>query len=517
MSRFWRLTRYSSSRAVPRTPRERPPGRRAECRGPSEARRRARLPPPRTAFPPARAAVAAQGEAGAESGLDVVHVPPRVRPARTGRGRFPAPAPHRYASPIASRTASIVSRAVSLAWSQPSEMIDRTRSGCDSYSAARSRIGACSASTASITLCLQSRHPIPAVRQPSPAQPRVSSSEYTRWNCQTGHLLGVPGIVAPDPRRVRRHRAKLLPHVVRLLAQLDHVAVRLRHLLSVEPRHLRRLGEQGPRLGQDRPAPAFQVAEQPLAVSQGDVLLVLEQRVGGLQRVGVSLLLESAPELAVELRVLLPHLPDGGLGLLLEARLPPVDVVEPPRNLARQLDVRDLVLAHRDQPRPVDQDVRALQHGIAEEAEGREVALAQLLLLVLVARHALQPAERCHHGEQQVQLRVLVHPGLDEQLRVAGVDARREPVDDHVPDVLADDAGFLVVRGQRVPVRHEEEALVLVLEPDPVAQHAVVVARDAVFRWGASRRGRAGAGAGRCLRSRGSPAAGRASGPVRAL
>ena len=35
--------------------------------------------------------------------------------------------------------------------------------------------------------------------------------------------------------------------------------------------------------------------------------------------------------------------------------------------------------------------------------------------------------------------------------------------------------GIFVVGGQRMPVRHEEEALVLVLESHPVAQHAVVV------------------------------------------
>ena len=137
--------------------------------------------------------------------------------------------------------------------------------------------------------------------------------------------------------------------------------------------------------------------------------------------------------------------------------------------------MRDLILAHRDQSCPVDQDVGTLEQGITEEAVGREVALAQPLLLILEARHALQPAERSHHGEQQVQLRVLVHPRLDEQIRVAGVDARREPVDDHVPDAFPDDAGLFIVGGQCMPVRDEEEALVLVLQPCPVAQHAVVV------------------------------------------
>ena len=74
-----------------------------------------------------------------------------------------------------------------------------------------------------------------------------------------------------------------------------------------------------------------------------------------------------------------------------------------------------------------------------------------------------------------MQLRVLGHPGLYEQGGVPGVDAARQPVDHHVPDVLAHRTGFVVVGGERVPVGDEEIALVLVLEPHPVLQHAPVV------------------------------------------
>ena len=51
-----------------------------------------------------------------------------------------------------------------------------------------------------------------------------------------------------------------------------------------------------------------------------------------------------------------------------------------------------------------------------------------------------------------------------------------EVVDEHLPDVLLQLRGVLVARGQHVPVGDEEEALVLVLQLDPVAQRAVVVA-----------------------------------------
>ena len=117
------------------------------------------------------------------------------------------------------------------------------------------------------------------------------------------------------------------------------------------------------RLGQDHPASTFEVAEQPLPIAQGDVLLVFEKRTGGLQRFRVTLLLVPAPELAVELRVLLSHLRDRGLGFLLEARLPPEDEVEAPRDLAGDFDVRDLILPYGDQAGLVDQDVRALEQG----------------------------------------------------------------------------------------------------------------------------------------------------------
>jgi hypothetical protein len=90
-------------------------------------------------------------------------------------------------------------------------------------------------------------------------------------------------------------------------------------------------------------------------------------------------------------------------------------VVEAPGDLAGHLDMRHLVLAHRHLAGLVDEDVGALQQRIAEEAVGGEILLLELFLLILVARHPLQPAERRDHGQQQVQLRVLRHPRLDEQ------------------------------------------------------------------------------------------------------
>ncbi len=55
------------------------------------------------------------------------------------------------------------------------------------------------------------------------------------------------------------------------------------------------------------------------------------------------------------------------------------------------------------------------------------------------------------------------------------IDARSQPVDNHVPDMLTDDLRLFVVRGQPVPVGNEIEGLVLVLQAHPVTQNAMIV------------------------------------------
>ena len=69
-----------------------------------------------------------------------------------------------------------------------------------------------------------------------------------------------------------------------------------------------------------------------------------------------------------------------------------VERVEAARDLAGELHVGDLILSDGNEVRLVEQDVGGLKQRIAEEAVGVEVLLAELLLLVLVGRHALEPA-----------------------------------------------------------------------------------------------------------------------------
>ncbi len=104
------------------------------------------------------------------------------------------------------------------------------------------------------------------------------------------------------------------------------------------------------------------------------------------------------------------------LGLVREIHLLTVQIVKAPCDLAGQLHMGDLVFTDRHQACLVNEDVGALQYGIAEKAVGIQVFFPQLLLHILVRRYPLQPAQWRKHGQQQVQFGVLHDPRLDEQL-----------------------------------------------------------------------------------------------------
>ena len=201
-----------------------------------------------------------------------------------------------------------------------------------------------------------------------------------------------------------------------------------------------------------------------------------------LQRELVAVLLEFLAQLLVHGAVAAAELLDGVLGLGLELRLAAIEMVEAARDFARDLHVRHLVFAHRHERRPVHQDVRGLQQRIAEEAVGGQVLFLELGLLVLVAGHALEPAQRRDHRQQQVQFGVLGHLRLHEQRGDARVQSRRQPVDEHLVDEFGQLLGVFVARGQRMPVGDEEIALVLVLQLDPVLECAMVVAKMQLTR-----------------------------------
>ena len=67
---------------------------------------------------------------------------------------------------------------------------------------------------------------------------------------------------------------------------------------------------------------------------------------------------------------------------------------------------------------------------------------------------------------------MLGHQGLDEQRAALRIETRRNPVGGHVVRVRDDLGRVGVVAGQRVPVGHEVEAIVLRLEGCPVVERA---------------------------------------------
>jgi hypothetical protein len=170
-----------------------------------------------------------------------------------------------------------------------------------------------------------------------------------------------------------------------------------------------------------------------------------------------------------------------------------IRVVEAPHDLARELEMRQLVLAHRHEIGAHDGDVGGLQQRVHEEAEVAEVLVRDLLALLLVARHALQPRHRRDHREVQRQLGDLEHVGLP----VDGADRRVEPggdpVEHHVLGRLPDAGGVRPVGRQGVPVGDEVERVILVLGgehvlevPEPVAEvqlaGGTVPGEDALLR-----------------------------------
>jgi hypothetical protein len=158
--------------------------------------------------------------------------------------------------------------------------------------------------------------------------------------------------------------------------------------------------------------------------------------------------------------------------LRLDQRVGAEEAVEAAHRFARQLQVRDLVGADRDEARVVDRHVGGLEQRIAEEAEGREVFVLQALLLLLVGRDPFQPGHRHHHRQQQEELGMLGHQRLDEEGALLGIEAGGNPVGDHFVGVLDDRSRVRVLAGQGVPVGDEVEAVVLLLQRDPVAERA---------------------------------------------
>ena len=150
-------------------------------------------------------------------------------------------------------------------------------------------------------------------------------------------------------------------------------------------------------------------------------------------------------------------------------------MIEATGDFTRQFDMRHLVFANRYMARVVDKDVGRLQQRVTEEAIGRQVLVRQLFLLVLIGGHTFEPAERGHHRQQQMQFGVLQHLRLLEDDRFFRIETGGQPIDNHVTTGLGDALWRIVIGGQGMPVGDKKQTFVIVLQTDPVFEHAVKV------------------------------------------
>ena len=99
-------------------------------------------------------------------------------------------------------------------------------------------------------------------------------------------------------------------------------------------------------------------------------------------------------------------------------------VVEFLRDIARQLQMLLLVLAHGHRVRAVGQNVGRHQHGVDVEPDAGVLAVLAGLLLEL--RHAVEPAHPRHAVQNPRKLRMGAHLALVENNVLLGIDARRD-------------------------------------------------------------------------------------------
>ena len=137
-----------------------------------------------------------------------------------------------------------------------------------------------------------------------------------------------------------------------------------------------------------------------------------------------------------------------------------------------------LVLPHRHEIRPVEEDVGRLQHRIVEETRVHRLPSLGLLLEL---GHPSQVTHRRDRVEEPRELAVIGDVGLREQRAALRIDAgghQRHGEVEHAPQqILA-----LVLPGDRVQVDDAVEALVLVDHPRPAAEDAEIVAEMGLAR-----------------------------------
>ena len=152
-----------------------------------------------------------------------------------------------------------------------------------------------------------------------------------------------------------------------------------------------------------------------------------------------------------------------------------VYAVEALGDIAGQLHMLALILAHRHQIRLVQQDVGGHQHRIGEQA--RRDVVGVLGGLGLELGHAAQLAELGVAAQDPAQLRVLGHVALDKHDVLLGIQAAGDILSQLVNAALAQRGGILP-HGDGVHVHDAVQAVVLVLQIHPILDGAHVGAQS---------------------------------------
>lgn len=148
-------------------------------------------------------------------------------------------------------------------------------------------------------------------------------------------------------------------------------------------------------------------------------------------------------------------------------------------DVARDLDVLFLIVAHRHKIGLIEQNVRRHQRGIGEQAH---VDVFRVLLrLVFELRHARQLAHIGEAVEHPSEFRVRGHMGLEIDQALVRIQARGQVQAHQLQAVLPQLRGILP-HGDRVQIHDGIQAIVFFLQRAKIAQRADVIAQMQVAR-----------------------------------
>ena len=156
----------------------------------------------------------------------------------------------------------------------------------------------------------------------------------------------------------------------------------------------------------------------------------------------------------------------------------PVVVVEADGQVAGELEVLALVLAHRDPVGVVEEDVGRHEGRVGEQGRPHRLLAVRLLLEL---DHPVQLAVGDGGLHQPAQLGVLGHVALDEEGGDVGVEADGHQHAGQLQGAFPQ-LGGVVLDGEGVEVDHRVEGVGLVLLGHPVPERAQVVARGGRVR-----------------------------------